>query len=415
MKLLYLSPDRGIPVLGDKGASVHVREFVSAAAALGHEVVLACATLGAGNAAPRAQLLEFPVQADDAALRDACAAYGLDPDYLDNPVARRELERIAYNRGLAPRLLRELARIEFEPDVLYERHALFSSCGSSIAAALGIPRILEVNAPLVVEHATFRGLVLRDLAQLHEAESFAFPAAIIAVSGSVAAHVRSRSRTRSPIQVVANGVDLGKFQVAVDPQTIRARVGLRPGPVVGFIGSFKPWHGVDQLLDAFGIVLARHPRATLVAIGEGPELPALRDRALRAGYAANVVFPGRVPYEDIPQWLAAMDLTVAPYVPQPDFYFSPLKIVESLAAGKPVVAPRLGQIIELLGDGIAGALYTPGSVEECAEAICSLLDDPRGCAATVDVCRRLAAGRDWKAIVKRILASADAVVAEQDI
>lgn len=414
MKLLYLSPDRGIPALGDKGASVHVREFVSAAAALGHEVVLACATLGAGNAAPCARLLELPVQADDAALRDACAAYGLDPDYLENPVARRELERIAYDRGLASRLLRALAHIEFEPDVLYERHALFSSSGSSIAAALGVPRILEVNAPLVVEHATFRGLVLRELALLHEAESFAFPAAIIAVSDSVAAHVRSRSRTRSPIQVVANGVDVGKFQVVVDPQKIRARLGLSPGPVVGFIGSFKPWHGVDQLLDAFGIVLASHPRATLVAIGEGPELPALRDRALEAGYAANVVFPGRVPHEDIPQWLAAMDLTVAPYIPQPDFYFSPLKIVESLAAGKPVVAPRLGQIVELLGDGTAGTLYTPGSVEECAEAICSLLDDPVGRADTGDVCRRLAAGRDWKAIVKRILASADAVVAEQD-
>jgi glycosyltransferase involved in cell wall biosynthesis len=311
-------------------------------------------------------------------------------------------------------LLRELAQIEFEPDALYERHALFSSSGSSIAAALGIPRILEVNAPLVVEHATFRGLVLRELALMHEAESFAFPAAIIAVSDPVAAHVRSRSRTRSPIQVVANGVDVGKFQVAVDAQTIRARLGLGPGPVVGFIGSFKPWHGVDQLLDAFGIVLASHPRATLVAIGEGPGLPALRDRALRAGYAANVVFPGRVPHEDIPQWLAAMDLTVAPYVPQADFYFSPLKIVESLAAGKPVVAPRLGQIVELLGDGTAGALYAAGSVEECAEAICSMLDDPGGRAAMGDVCRRLAAGRDWKVIVKRILASADAVVAEQD-
>jgi len=296
MKLLYLSPDRGIPVLGDKGASVHVREFVSAAAALGHEVVLACATLGAGNAAPCTRLLEFPAQADDAALNDTCGAYGLDPDYLENPVARRELERIAYDRGLASRLLRALAQIEFEPDVLYERHALFSSCGSSVAEALGIPRILEVNAPLVVEHATFRGLVLRDLALLHEAESFAFPAAIIAVSDSVAAHVRSRSRTVSPIQVVANGVDVGKFQVAVDRQTIRARLRLSPGPIVGFIGSFKPWHGVDQLLEAFGIVLASHPRATLVAIGEGPELPALRDRALRAGYAANVVFPGRVPH-----------------------------------------------------------------------------------------------------------------------
>jgi phosphatidylinositol alpha-mannosyltransferase len=79
-----------------------------------------------------------------------------------------------------------------------------------------------------------------------------------------------------------------------------------------------------------------------------------------------------------------------------------------------VVAPRLGQIVELLGDGTAGALYAAGSVEECAEAICSMLDDPGGRAAMGDVCRRLAAGRDWKAIVKRILASADAVVAEQD-
>lgn len=413
MKVLYLNPDRGIPVLGDKGASVHVREFVTGATALGHDVVLACARLGSGNAPPPARILPLEVRDDNAFLEDACRLLGLESHYLGNPTARREIVLLAYDLGLPERLLLDLATMGFAPDVLYERHTLFSSSGATIAAHLGVPRILEVNAPLVAEQATHRGLFLTDLALTKEAESYRNADVIIAVSEAVAAHVRSVTRSTGEVRVIANGVDVARFGSTGSRQMIRTQLGLGDEEVVGFVGSFKTWHGVGQLLEAFERVLRKHPNARLIALGDGPELPALRTRAASSAYASQILFPGRVPHCEIPHWLAAMDLTVAPYLPQEDFYFSPLKIVESLAAARPVVAPRIGQIADLIADGTTGLLYTPGSVEGCAEAICTLLNEPDRCAAMGQAGRRLAIGRDWKNVVAQVLASIDSPIVEQ--
>ena len=404
MKILYLNPDRGIPVLGDKGASVHVREFVSGAAALGHDVVLACAALGTGNAPPPARILQLEVPTEDAILADACRVCGLDVECLENPAARREVVLLAYDHGLPARVFIDTAKIGFAPDVVYERHALFSSAGASIAAGLGVPRVLEVNAPLVTEQARFRGLFFKDLALKKEAESYIKANVIIAVSEAVAAHVRSVTHSADEVRVIANGVNIARFDSKGDREKIRRQLGLGEEAVVGFIGSFKAWHGVDQLLDAFEMVLRKHPTATLVALGDGPELPTLRARAASSAYARQVIFPGRVPHCDIPDWLAAMDLTVAPYLPQKDFYFSPLKIVESLAAARPVVAPRIGQIVELVADGGTGLLFAPGSVAGCAQAICTLLNAPARRAAMGEAGRLFALTRDWKTVVAQVLA-----------
>ncbi|MBU6498035.1 MAG: glycosyltransferase, partial [Rhodospirillales bacterium] len=100
------------------------------------------------------------------------------------------------------------------------------------------------------------------------------------------------------------------------------------------------------------------------------------ERAAAMAIASS--FPGAIAHADIPAALARMDLTVAPYLAQEDFYFSPLKVVESLAAGCPVVAPRIGQIPELVADGQTGLLYEPGDLAACRAAILRLLDDPAG-------------------------------------
>jgi glycosyltransferase involved in cell wall biosynthesis len=90
----------------------------------------------------------------------------------------------------------------------------------------------------------------------------------------------------------------------------------------------------------------------------------------------RVILTGRVPHADIPAYLAAMDVTVAPYTAQDGFYFSPLKVVESLAAGRPVVAPRLGQLTDLLQDGVTGLLYPPGDRAAFVERVLELLNNP---------------------------------------
>jgi glycosyltransferase involved in cell wall biosynthesis len=401
MRILYLNLDNGIPVPGGRGVSVHVREFVTAAAGLGHEIVLACSRLGEGNAPPPPRLIELAPDTAPSMLAAECAALGLPVEVLDEPLLRREVSRLAHDHALPARLRAALAGIQ--PDLIFERQALFYRAGAVLAAELGIPRLLEVNAPLVEEQRRFRGLMLEDLAGRRETDSYRGADAIIAVSAEVGRHVGAVLGHADTVHVVPNGVDVARFGAGSGGAAIRARLGLGAGPVIGFVGSFKPWHGALFLLDMFRDLAAIRPDARLLAVGEGPVLGEFRARAADFDLADRVVLPGRVPHAEIPAWFAAMDLTVAPYLPQPDFYFSPLKVVESLAAARPVVAPRTGQLVELIEDGETGLLYPPGDRAGCLGAVLCLLDAPARRCAMGEAARRRAAGLDWRQVVNRIL------------
>lgn len=403
MKILYLNADPGIPVQGDKGASVHVREFIAAAASLGHEVVLACASLGEGNPPPPAHILHLPMPKDEPTLRSVCQRLGLDPSGLDDDRMRREIRRIASDDALPRRVAAEIDRMEFRPDVVYERHSLLSCSGAGIATHYGVPRILEVNAPLVEEQARYRGLQLNSQAQTMQAASYRGAQVVVAVSEAVAAHVREIVAGAVRVVVVPNGVDTEHFGRDGQCDGIRDEFDLGDGAVVGFVGSFKPWHGVSMLIEAFESIASRHPTARLAAVGDGPDLESIRYRIAHSPCAAQVVLPGRVPHARIPHWLAAMDVTVAPYLPQADFYFSPLKIIESLAAGRPVIAPRLGQICDIVKDGTTGILYEPGSVHGCAEAMDRLLSQPELRRRMGNNARNFAGGHSWKHVVATVL------------
>ncbi len=393
MKILYLNLDRGIPVEGDKGASVHVREFVTAAAALGHEVTLACTTRGAGNPPPPARILQFGAPPTDMS--------------IGNEIERRERVRLDHDGLVADRICSTLARLGIEPDLVYERHALFHRAGVSIAARLGVPRILEVNAPLVEEQRRFRGLYLVDEALEAEEASYRGADAIIAVSRQVAAQVAGVIGRTDRIHVVPNGVDLARFaNVDAIGAVIRARLGLAGRRIAGFIGSFKTWHGVPFLIEAIAAAAAWHPDLHLLAVGDGPEREAVAALVAKLGLANRVTLPGRIPHGEIPGWLGAMDFTVAPYLPQPDFYFSPLKIFESLAAGRAVVAPEIGEIDGIVAHGETGLLYPAGDGIALQAALSRLLADQAACQTMGWRGRQRLAGRDWRDVVRLCLALA---------
>jgi len=375
MKIAYLCADRGIPVLGDKGASVHVREFVSALAGLGHEVTLLCAKQGTGNPCPPVHLIELPPDESPEEIAREAAQLGMASEERDQ-ILRREFGKLACDRKLSARVLLALDRAGMQPDLLYERYALFHRAGGQIAAALNIPFILEVNAPLAEEQERFRGLRLKALADATETETLCRADHIIAVSAAVREHVLARGASAERITVLPNGVDTVRFNPRVDGRPVRERYEIVDRPVIGFIGSLKPWHGLDFLLDAFAGVLTRRSDAALLLVGEGPALPELRARVARDQLQRRVILTGRVPHADIPAYLAAMDVTVAPYTAQDGFYFSPLKVVEYLAAGRPVVAPRLGQLTDLVQDGVTGLLYQPGDQAAFVERVLELLNGP---------------------------------------
>ena len=413
MRILYLNFDRGIAVLVDKGASVHVREFTAAAAQLGHEVLLACARLGSGNVAPPGEILELALGSVPGRSASPAAACGLDTRNQRRPLIDQELSKLVYDEWVDDHLAAELAARAYRPHLIYERHALFSTAGVRVAARLGCPRILEVNAPLAEEQKRFRGLSLESVAQRMEVESFRGAAAIVAVSEQVRSYIRGMSGVAPErIHVLPNGVDVERFACSRGREEVRKRLGYGAGDsAIGFIGSFKPWHGTSFLLEVFEDLAAVRPGARLFAVGDGPERGKLCARVGGSAFRDRVSLPGRAPHAEIPSWVAAADIMVAPYQPMDNFYFSPLKVLEALAGGRPVVAPRLGQLVELIEHGRTGLLYTPGDAAACRDAIISLIDDPAMRRGMGVAARCAAAGQSWQNIVRRVLEIAEAAPA----
>jgi glycosyltransferase involved in cell wall biosynthesis len=211
--------------------------------------------------------------------------------------------------------------------------------------------------------------------------------AIGVVSRALATYVTSTVAGQTP-RWVPNGVELAPFEEAVPGD-----LGLPRGAVaVGFAGSMKAWHGVADLIDAMKLLAVTSP-AHLVLIGSGPQAGAVRQQVADRGLSERTRIVGQVSHHEIPSLLAALDISVAPYAPSADFYFSPLKVLEYLAAGLPVVCPRLGDLAELAGE--AGVLYRPGDVDDLAAKIASLVEDPTRRRAAAGSARASATRWTW--------------------
>lgn len=379
MRIAYLCADGGIPVFGQKGGSVHVRAMIKAFRDEGHEVEVFCAEAGTDAA-------EFPVIA-------------LGPDF---PTAadRETKERRLIELAAAMQRLFEQRHRDHPFDLIYERYALWSAAGVRAGQRLGLPAVIEVNAPLVEEQALFRKFVLRDEARAIESEVFSKAAALVVVSRGVADYAQSRGAARSKVHVIGNAVDTSLFHPAV----AAARV---PGIadtdfVVGFTGSLKAWHGTEVLLDAFALLRDRLP-AHLLIVGDGPERDTLMQRAEGLGLTGSVTFTGWVAHQDLPGLIARMDVAAAPYPAMVNNYFSPLKLFEYLAMGRAIVASRIGQTADLLGQDGSGLLVRPGDAVALADGLQKVATDPDLSCHLRHKAAHQARHHDWRANARRIL------------
>jgi glycosyltransferase involved in cell wall biosynthesis len=281
------------------------------------------------------------------------------------------------------------------PDVVIERYSLESGAARVATQRCGIPLTLELNAPLVQEATRYRGLDDR-LAEPREHETLRAADRIHVVSSALLRYVCSVAPD-VPAAWIPNGAEVGRFRAA-PPLALPSLAGRM---VVGFVGSMKPWHGVEQLLDAFARVHPRHPEAALLLVGSGPGEADVLERASRADLIGHVLCSGHVPHAEVPSLLGRFDVAVAPYLPVEDFYFNPLKIVEYLAAGKPVIYSDQGDLGALVGS--CGLGYLPGSVSELADRLAQLLGQPalRGGLARDATAR--GARLDWSVIAERVL------------
>lgn len=245
----------------------------------------------------------------------------------------------------------------------------------SWAAGRGIPSVLEVNAPLIEEQARHRSLVNEALARQNAARVFTKASQVAAVSEEVARYVRVCGADASRVHVVPNGVDTERFGQAI---RLRTTVGLRqPGFVVGFVGTLKPWHGLENLVTAFALLQEQAPESRLLIVGDGPMRSECEAWIAQRNLSHACRFTGAVASDDMPQWLGQMDVAVAPYPALEGFYFSPLKIYEYMAAGLAVVASDIGQIPGIINHERTGLLCAPGDTEGLATALLGLRNDPQ--------------------------------------
>ena len=380
----YLLPDPGIPVGGTKGASVHVESLCAAMARAGTYVVLYAANVVGPLRAPGS---------------DTVRVVPLDVGKVHSgPGGDRS--RVAAAASFFEQVGRHLDGRR--PDWVHERLSLFAGGGSAVCAARGLSRVVEINAPVSSERLRHFGLEL--VAEAERAERDALrEARVLAVSQPLAEWALAGGASEA--LVVPNGADTDGLDPALWASRrggIRRRLGLAGRVVVGFAGSLKPWHGIEVLFDAVARASRRHPLGLLV-VGDGPGRSAaeLAVRALPA--SVTPVLTGSVPFSEIPRYLAAMDISVAPYLPAEDFYFSPLKVAEAMAAGLAVVASDFPPIRELLGS--TGVLVAPGNADSLASAIESLVLDSTsrahlGTSARIRAVRHLG----WTAVAARALA-----------
>jgi glycosyltransferase involved in cell wall biosynthesis len=298
---------------------------------------------------------------------------------------RRRIERseLAANDAMA-RALHEAGPF----DLVYERYSLWSHAAMEYARVSGAVGVLEVNAPLIDEQSTHRALIHRSAAEAVARRAFGAAHVLVAVSQEVADYLEGFQEARGKVHVVPNGVDTERFRVP------RRRSTPEEGGCfkVGFLGGLKPWHGLPVLVEAFARLHQRDPNVRLVVVGDGPERENLMQQLEERGLDGVVHLTGAVAPDEVPDWLATMDVGCAPYAESEGFYFSPLKVFEYMAAGLPVVASRCGQLNDLLRNEWNGLLCPPGDVAELEAALDRLRCDAR---------LRWQLGRAGRAMVER--------------
>ena len=376
MKILYVCPDLGIPVLGRKGASVHVRELVGALSRAGHSVVLATPLL---NKSPweepaelEAQLLHVPPASEVVSAFYGLKAFNETLGIEDSLPG--ELRRILYDQDLRLRLERRFEN--HRPDFVYERASLYATASVSLARELERPLVIELNSPLALEQTTYRATGLGELATKAERWTLTRADAVLAVSASMRDYAVSLGANPDRVHVVPNGVNVNLFKPDAPDPEVGMHWGLGDGPVLGFVGGLRPWHGVEVLPALLSRLVGRYPDLRLVIVGDGQLRGELERDLKERGLAHGAVFTGSLPHEEVAPLIRRFDVALAPY-PRPahDFYFSPLKLFEYMACGAPVVAASLGQITEVVRDGETGLLYPPGKLDALVASCDRLLED----------------------------------------
>ena len=268
---------------------------------------------------------------------------------------------------------------EEDPDIIISRLDVYKFSSLLISKLKKIPLIIELDNPVVYEFRTFEPDYKSSLTLLSFLEKLNLNHSKISftVSNEIRNHYLEQGIAPEKIQVISNGVNPAKFHPSIDATEVIQKYKLEDSIVIGFVGTFHYWHGVENLVTLFKRSTSLNSKVRFLMVGSGGpmkkrlqeviELEKLQNRAILTGF---------VTHDKIPEHIAAMDIVLAPYPELDFFYYSPLKVFEYMACGKPVITTRIGQNQELISNGENGYLCEPGNLDEMIEKIMCLISDP---------------------------------------
>jgi glycosyltransferase involved in cell wall biosynthesis len=266
-------------------------------------------------------------------------------------------------------------------DLCHEHNGLLSAGAALACLRLKIPYVLTFSADPIFELGLV-GKPLRGLRLLlgsKEANlTYRLARKIICVSEGAKSMLEDGWGVETEkIVVLPNGVDVDFFGRPFDPIPIQSELELDGNPVVGFVGGFQLWHGLELLVESFAQVKSEVPNAKLLLVGDGPARAPIENKISELGLKSSVIITGLVEQSRVAELLSVIDIAAIPYPRFPrELWFSPLKLYEYMAAGKAIVASKAGQISEVIQDGHNGILIDSGNVRGFSQAIINLLKNP---------------------------------------
>lgn len=354
MKILYYSPHPQLKLNAPTGYGTHMREMIAAWRRMDVEVktFIAGDMGGDGYGEPRP------------------SKFAGIKKYIPSVIweTLKDFQLIRFDKSLES-ALKELIK-EFEPDLIYERVAYLQNSGIKTAENLGIKHVSEINAPYPEERVYFSGdsFFLKQ-AKDHERQILAKSDLITVVSSDLKRHLEVKlTDIESKIVVIPNCVNPSETTHSLaDVASIRDSYKLSGKTIIGFVGSIFPYHGVDLLIDAFAQMKNSTDRRLLI-VGDGEALPELKAKARSLGVLDRCIFTGSVPHRQVYPLIETMDICC---MPDSNWYGSPVKIFEYGLLKKPVIAPDLGPLRDVMKDGENGLLVKPnaGALKEAIEKL----------------------------------------------
>jgi len=343
-------------------------------------------------------------------------APGPDPDIVDGltffrtpipqaaPTPLREWREVT---ALANRLDRLIP--EWKPDQLHAHSpALNALAAIRVARRHRLPLVYEIRAfweDAAVGNGTGReGSAQYRLTRMLETYAARRADAVAVICEGLRADLIARGIPAEKVIVSPNGVDLGLFGDPPPPDMALSReLELEGREVVGFIGSFYDYEGLDDLIAAMPLLVAKRPEACLLMVGGGPMEAALRAQAEGSPVADRIRFVGRVPHEQVERYYSLIDILAYPRkAMRLTELVTPLKPLEAMAQRRLVAASNVGGHRELIEDGVTGTLFPPDDPAALADALAKLFGARANWDERRDVARAFVErDRNWSSNVSR--------------